>query len=68
MGEAEATLIYDGGELALPMVDAVEGNRGIDMGNLRAETGLVSLDYGFANTAGTRSGVSFVNGEAGELR
>ena len=37
-------------------------------GSLRAETGIVSLDYGFANTAATKSGVSFVDGIAGELR
>jgi len=68
MGEEKATLHIDGTDAAFPVVQAVEGNNAIDFTNLRAETGLVSLDYGFANTAATKSGVSFVDGVAGELR
>src|SRR3972149_2268207 len=68
MGDAKATIAYEGGEVTYPVVAAVEGNSGIDLGTLRTDTGLVSLDYGFANTAGTKSGVSFVDGAAGELR
>ncbi|MFH1105012.1 MAG: citrate synthase [Actinomycetota bacterium] len=68
MGEAKATLKIGGREVEFPVVPAVEGTDGIDFSSLRAETGLVSLDYGFANTAATKSGVSFVDGIAGELR
>ncbi len=68
MAEAKATLTYDGGEVTYPVVAAVEGNSGIDFSTLRADTGMVSLDYGFANTAATKSAVSFVDGAAGELR
>jgi citrate synthase len=68
MDDRHVILKYDGGELELPTVEGTEGGGGIDIGNLRAKTGLVALDYGFANTAGTMSGVSFVDGEAGELR
>jgi citrate synthase len=68
MEDRSATVKWDGGEASFPIVDGVEGNRGIDFGDLRADTGLVSLDYGFANTAGTKSAVSFVDGAAGELR
>ena len=68
MTERKAILKYDGGELALPVVEGTEGNDGIDISALRTETGLVTLDYGFGNSASTRSAVSFVDGAAGELR
>ncbi|WKZ82783.1 MAG: citrate synthase [Acidimicrobiia bacterium] len=68
MADREMTLKYDGGEIALPMIEPVDGDPGIDVSHLRSETGYITLDYGFANTAGTRSAVSFVDGGAGELR
>jgi len=63
----KAILKFDDREIELPIVESVEGNSGIDISQLRKETGMVTLDYGFANTAGTTSGVSFVDGVAGEL-
>ncbi|HLT96751.1 MAG TPA: citrate synthase, partial [Acidimicrobiia bacterium] len=39
----------------------------VDIGRLRTETGLVTLDRGFANTAETRSEVSYIDGEKGVL-
>ncbi|MEK7252821.1 MAG: citrate synthase [Actinomycetota bacterium] len=68
MGDRKAVLSFDGREISLPLVDAVEGTSGVDISQLRDEMGLVTLDYGFANTAGTTSAVSFVDGIAGELR
>jgi citrate synthase len=68
MADRHVVLKYDGGEIEFPIVEGTEGGHGFDIGNLRAETGLVTLDYGFANTAGTESSVSFVDGVAGELR
>jgi len=68
MGDRTARLIFDDREIVLPIVEGVEGNHGIDISRLRADTGYVTLDYGFANTAGTSSAVSFVDGDAGELR
>jgi len=68
MSDRTAKLTYDGGEIEFPIVSGSEGNDGIDISRLRAETGLIALDYAFANTAATRSSVSFVDGEAGELR
>jgi len=68
MSDQKAKLTYDGGELEFPVVTGTEGNDGIDISTLRGETGMVNLDYGFANTAATRSAVSSVDGVAGELR
>jgi citrate synthase len=63
----EAKLTHEGGDLPLSVVEGSEGERAIDVNRLRAETGMVTLDYGFANTAPCQSAVSYVNGEAGEL-
>jgi citrate synthase len=68
MSDRKAKLTYEGGELEFPVVTGTEGNDGIDISTLRGETGMVNLDYGFANTAATRSAVSSVDGMAGELR
>ena len=68
MTQRTAKLTYDGGEIEFPIVEGVEGDDGFDISNLRAETGMVALDYGFGNTAATQSGVSFVDGAEGELR
>ncbi len=67
MSDRTAKLTYDGGELEFPVVAGNDGNDGIDVSTLRSTTGMVNLDYGFANTAATRSAVSSVNGVEGEL-
>jgi citrate synthase len=54
--------------LSLPIVEGSEGERAIDIGNLRAETGLVTLDYGYKNTASCKSAITFLDGERGILR
>ena len=64
----KAVLHVDGKEIELPVVEGTDGNPGIDISKLRNQSGYITLDYGFANTAGTTSGVSWVDGEAGELR
>ncbi len=45
-----------------------EGERGIDIGKLRDQTGLVTLDPAFVNTAAVRSAVTFIDGDKGILR
>jgi citrate synthase len=66
--DGEIKFIFDGEEYTFPTVTGTEGDVGIDISSLRAEHGKVVLDYGFANTASTRSSISYVDGEAGELR
>ena len=68
MSDQSPKLTYADGEIELPIVSSTEGNDGIDISRLRADTKMIALDYGFANTAATRSGVSYVDGAAGELR
>ncbi len=52
----------------LPVLVGSEGELGIDISKLRAETGAVTLDPAFVNTASTRSAITFLDGEKGILR
>jgi citrate synthase len=65
---AEVTLEHDGGKLSLPVRPAVEGASGIEIGRLLQETGSVTLDPGFVNTAACTSQVTYIDGDAGILR
>jgi citrate synthase len=64
----DVTLSHGDAEYQLEVVEGTEGDLGIDITKLRAESHMVVYDPGFANTASTQSAVSYVNGEAGELR
>ncbi|MBE9404406.1 citrate synthase [Brachybacterium sp. p3-SID1565] len=63
-----ARLSYDEKTLDLPRIDAVEGNPGIGIGPLRKETGAVTYDPGFMNTANTTSEITYIDGDEGILR
>jgi citrate synthase len=51
-----------------PFIVGTEGERAIDIGQLRAKTGCVTLDPAFMNTASTKSAITFIDGDAGILR
>ncbi len=61
-------LIYNGKTYELPVVIGSEGESAIDITRLRAETGLITLDPGFANTGACKSGITYMDGEKGILR
>ncbi|GAB2739685.1 citrate synthase [Sinomonas soli] len=63
-----AVLRHEGGELPLPRIAAVEGNDGYDVSKLLKETGAVTFDPGFMNTAATTSAITFIDGDEGILR
>jgi citrate synthase len=63
-----AKLIVDGETFELPIVTGSEGEKAIDISNLRKETGLITLDPGYANTGSCKSSITFVSGEKGILR
>jgi citrate synthase len=44
------------------------GSHGIDITRLRSDANHVTFDPGFANTAGTRSTITYINGADGTLR
>ena len=63
-----ATLHAAGKQLDLSLVPATEGNSGYDISKLLAETGNVTLDAGFTNTASTTSAITYIDGAEGILR
>ncbi len=54
--------------LQLPIERAVEGQPSVDIGALLKDAHFTTLDYGYANTAPTRSSITFLDGDAGILR
>jgi citrate synthase len=55
-------------KLEAPIVVGSEGERAIDISQLRTQTGLVTLDPAFMNTASTQSAITFIDGDKGILR
>ena len=66
--EKTAKLVVNDKAYELPIVEGSEGERAIDISTLRRQTGLITLDPGFVNTASCQSAITFVNGEKGILR
>lgn len=62
-----AKLVYDGKTYELPVVIGSKNEKAIDISKLRQESGLVTLDYGFANTGCCQSDITFMDGEKGIL-
>ena len=52
----------------LPLIEGSEGDLALDIGKLRAQSGYVTLDPAFMNTASTKSAITFLDGEKGVLR
>ena len=65
---AAASFSAAGKSLEFPLVAATEGNSGYDISTLLKETGNVTLDYGFGNTASCSSAITYIDGDAGILR
>jgi len=63
-----ARLILNGDEIELPVIEGSEGEIGIDVSKLRALTGAIALDPGYANTGSCLSDITFIDGEKGILR
>ncbi|MFL6293938.1 MAG: citrate synthase [Thermoanaerobaculia bacterium] len=63
-----AILSLDGKSYELPVLRGTEGEIGIDISDLRARTGAITLDQGYANTGSCKSAIAFIDGEKGILR
>jgi citrate synthase len=68
MATRTAELRLDGKTIELPVIVGSEGENCIDIRKLRAETGYITLDPGYANTGSCQSDITFIDGEAGILR
>ncbi|TMR00679.1 citrate synthase [Actinomadura soli] len=59
---------HAGGRMPLEVTESTEGPSGLVVGSLLKETGHVTLDPGFTNTASTTSAITYIDGDAGILR
>jgi len=54
--------------LNCPVYEGTEGEKALDIGALRKETGMITYDPGFMNTGSCSSDITFIDGEKGILR
>ena len=54
--------------LQLPILHATEGSDAVDISSLLRDAKVTTFDYGYANTAPTRSAITYLDGDAGVLR
>jgi citrate synthase len=64
----DARLVVDGTSRELPIERATVGNDGVAISTLLRDTGLVTMDPGFMNTAACESAITYIDGDAGILR
>jgi len=64
----KAELRVGGKTLELDVIEGSEGEKGIDITKLRAQTGYITLDPGYANSGSCQSAITFIDGEEGILR
>ena len=65
---ADVHLETPSGRVSMPVQSAVEGPAGLDIGKLLRDTGYVTYDPGFVNTASCASSITYIDGDAGILR
>ncbi|MBK7382837.1 MAG: citrate synthase [Flavobacteriales bacterium] len=63
----KAQIILNGKTYEFPVIVGSEGEKAIDIGKLRDETGYITLDFGYKNTGATKSAITFLDGEEGIL-
>ena len=68
MNVNQAKLLLGEKEYELPIHVGTEGERVIEISDLRAQTGYITLDDGYANTGSTTSDITYIDGEKGILR
>jgi citrate synthase len=66
---ADAARLHVGSTVIdLPIEHATEGQPAINIAPLLSKVGFTTLDYGYGNTASTRSAITFLDGDKGILR
>jgi len=63
-----ARLLVDDKVVELPVVVGSEKEHALDISELRAKSGYITLDEGYSNTGSCQSAISFIDGEKGILR
>ena len=64
----KATLTVGDRTAEFAVLRATDGAPAIDISSLTRQTGHTSLDYGFVNTAATKSAITYIDGDQGILR
>ena len=64
----KASLSLDGNSFELPVIVGSEGERALDVRQLRRDTGYITYDDGYGNTGSCSSDITFIDGEKGILR
>lgn len=68
MAEETAEIKVGDKSIELPLITGTENETAINIGKLRAQSGLITLDPGYKNTGATQSAITFLDGEKGILR
>jgi len=63
-----ANLTVGDKSIELPVIEGTEGELGIDITKLRAETGYITYDPAYGNTGACKSAITFIDGDKGYLR
>jgi len=64
----KATLTVGDKTAEFPILQGTDGHASIDFSTLTRQTGHTGLDYGYVNTASTKSEITFIDGDKGILR
>jgi len=64
----KAIINLEGKPYELPVITGTENEKAVDISKLRAQSGYVTFDEGYKNTAPTISSITFLDGEKGILR
>lgn len=68
MSQQKAKLEVEGKTYELPVIVGSEGEKAIDIGRLRQDSGYITLDPGYGNSGSCTSAITFIDGEKGILR
>jgi len=63
-----AKIIIDDKEYEFPVIEGTEQEQAIDISELRAQTGCITLDNGYQNTGACASSITYIDGDKGILR
>ena len=64
----KATLTIGDRTAEFPVLRGTDGVPSVDISTFTRQTGHTTLDYGFVNTAATKSAITFIDGDQGILR
>jgi citrate synthase len=63
-----AEINIEGKKFEFPLIEGSEKEKAIDVSQLRAQTGCITLDDGYGNTGSCKSAITYIDGEQGILR